>query len=358
MKKRLGFPIIVDTTLRDGVQMPGIHLDFTQKRAILDALFLLGITEAEIGCPAAGISTVNEMQLLCGLYPEIHCSAWCRARKEDIDAAVKSGVDTIHISFPVSHRHMKTIHWSQEKIISSVYCLVSYARKKVDYVTLGAQDATRAEPDFLKQFISTAIDAGVKRVRIADTVGIATPGSITELIRDIREECPCARLEFHGHNDFGLATAVTLAAIESGTDAVSVTVQGVGERAGNAALEEVITAAEMLYGYHLPYILRHLSSLCSLVADYFHLPDHPRKAITGRNAFRHESGIHCHGMLRDELTYQPFHAETVGRVSRLTLGPQSGSSNIEAILKKHGLHLSRSDAHTIWKELREKILFR
>lgn len=357
MKNRSGFPVIVDTTLRDGVQMPGTYLNFSQKKSILGSLYLLGITEAEIGCTARGTSAINEMRRLCGLYPEMHCSAWCRARKEDIDAAAQSGVDTIHISFPVSHRHMKTIHWSVEKTVASLYRLVTYAQKKVNYVTIGAQDATRADPDFLKRFIFTAVDAGAKRIRIADTVGIATPCSITELIETIREACPEARLEFHGHNDFGLATAVTLAAIESGTDAVSVTVQGVGERAGNAALEEVITAAEMLYGYRSPYLLRHLSSLCTLVADCFHLPDHPRKAITGRNAFRHESGIHCHGMLRDKLTYQPFHAETVGRVSQFTFGPQSGSSGIEAILQKHGLHLSRSDARTILKELRETVLF-
>jgi len=352
MKKHRSFPVIVDTTLRDGIQMPGIDLSFSQKKSILGSLFLLGVTEAEIGCPARGTGTVFEMQRLCTLFPDINCSAWCRARTDDIDSASECGVSTIHISFPVSHRHMKTVKWTQNETISALGKLVSYARTKAPFVTVGAQDATRAEPGFLKRFVSAAVSAGANRVRIADTVGIATPIKISELIGNIRQACPDASLEFHGHNDFGLATAVTLAAIDAGADAVSVTVQGVGERAGNAALEEVITAGEMLYGYKSPYTIRHLSRLCGTVSEYFNLPVQPQKAITGKNAFRHESGIHCHGMIRDSLTYQPFNAEVIGSTSRITLGPQSGSSTFEAILKKKGITISRSAVREIWEEIR------
>lgn len=346
-------PVVVDTTLRDGLQMPGIHLDLQQKTSILGLLSQLGITEVEIGCPARGAKDIFEMNTLCNLYPHIHYSAWCRARKDDINHAVESGVDTIHISFPTSNRHMKILSWTPQETLGFLQNIIPIALSKAPYVTIGAQDATRADICFLNQFVQTAVKAGAKRIRIADTVGIATPTSITSLIDMVKQNCPEAHLEFHGHNDFGLATASALAAINAGADAVSATVLGVGERAGNAALEEVLTAGKILYGFNFPYAIEYLSHLCNHVSDIFNLPEQPNKAITGKNAFRHESGIHCHGVLRDTLAYQPFSAETVGRKSRISLGTQSGVSSLEGMLLSKGIHLNHNDVKVIWEELHE-----
>jgi homocitrate synthase NifV len=342
-------PVIVDTTLRDGIQMPGAVLDFNRKAAIFDRLARLGIREAEIGCPAQGAAAVHEMRTLGSRHPEIISSAWCRARKEDIDAAIESGVGTVHISFPVSDRHIRITGLSRLAVLERCTALIRYTLSAAGRVTIGAQDATRADSAFLLEFVSAAHAAGAERIRIADTVGIATPQSITGLIARIKTACPEAALEYHGHNDFGLATATTLAAMEQGIQAVSVTVQGVGERAGNAALEEVITAAVILYGYTAGLHLESLADLCSCTAESFAIPLRPHKAMCGENAFNHESGIHCHGTLRDPLAYQPIPAAAVGRSAGFSIGPQSGSSTLQAVLRAHGIPIDRNDVRTIWR---------
>ena len=342
MNSRTRLPVIVDTTLRDGIQMPGAALSFSDKAAVFDRLARLGITEAEIGCPAQGTRAIREIRDLSSRHPSINCSTWCRARTGDIDAAVVSGVRTIHISFPVSDRHMAITGFSRSSVLERCIHLIRHARDGAPRVTIGAQDATRAEPSFLHDFVATAHDTGAARVRIADTVGIATPTTIFRLIEELKNTQPAAALEYHGHNDFGLATATTLAAMEAGVDAVSVTAMGVGERAGNAALEEVLTAAVMLYGYETVLHLEELAEVCRITSGCFDLPVRPDKAVCGANAFRHESGIHCHGMLRDSLSYQPIHAESVGRTTIFSTGPQSGYSSIRAVRLLHQPAVPRS----------------
>jgi len=353
MNDKRPLPVIVDTTLRDGIQMPGTVLSFNDKTAILDRLVLLGIKEIEIGCPAQGSDAVTEIGRLCKRHPSIDCSTWCRARKTDILAAAATGVSTIHISFPVSDRHLAIRGWSREEMLRECTVLIEAARCRVSRVTVGAQDALRTDPDFLKLFVANASSAGAARIRIADTVGSATPQAVGRLITDLIASCPAAAFEYHGHNDFGLATATTLAAMEAGAAAVSVTVQGVGERAGNAPLEEVITAAVMLYGYSTGLCLAALSELCRCTSHGFHLPERPDKAICGTNAFRHESGIHCYGMLRDELAYQPINPATVGEMSRYSIGRQSGYSSLQAVLREQGLSVNRHQARSLWRKRHE-----
>jgi homocitrate synthase NifV len=349
--KRL--PVIVDTTLRDGLQMPGIRLAPHNRIFLLEQLAALGITEAEIGCPAQGKEEVELLRKMAAKAPSINCSVWCRARRDDVDRAMECGVATVHISFPVSERHMRIAGLSRKEVLDRLVSLVAYAYPIVRFVTIGAQDALRADSDFLREFVTTAGVAGVKRVRIADTVGSATPESAASLIRYLHEHCPHVALEYHGHDDFGLAVATTLAVIEAGVDAVSVTVNGVGERAGNAALEEVVTAAVMLYGYTSALRLETLAGLCRFVADALGIPVCPYKAISGRNAFRHESGIHCHGMLRDPLAYQPFIADAVGQRTTYSLGVQSGSSSLQAVMKNNGVTIDRRQSRTLWEQYHE-----
>jgi homocitrate synthase NifV len=349
MNGRARLPVVVDTTLRDGIQMPGAVLSFNAKAAIFDRLALLGISEAEIGCPAQGAGAVTEIRRLRERHPTVNCSTWCRARKDDIDAAAQTGVATIHISFPVSDCHMAIGGNTRKQVLKRLSGLIRYALSAAPRVTIGAQDASRADPLFLQLFITAAVDAGASRIRIADTVGSATPQSVSRIITAIKTTCPSAHLEFHGHNDFGLATANTLAAIEAGVDAVSVTVQGVGERAGNAPLEEIITAAVMLYGYTTSLRLEALDELCRTATRYFNLPEQPNKAICGSNAFRHESGIHCHGMLRDPLAYQPIDPAGVGRRNSYSIGEQSGYSSLRAVLRENGISIDEGLLRTLWK---------
>lgn len=335
-------PVVVDTTLRDGIQMPGVDLCSDAKMAIIGALADLGVEEAEIGFAAQGAAALEEMRMLARHVPNVNCSVWCRARCEDLDAASRAGVSTIHISFPVSDRHLRIVGWSREMALERADTLIGRARARARFVTAGAQDATRADPHFLSDFVAAATNAGAHRVRIADTVGIATPRSAASLVELLNRTVPGAALEYHGHNDFGLATASTLAVMEHGIEAISVTVLGVGERAGNAALEEVVTAAVMLYSFKSRMRLARLGRLCEIVGEKFGLQPRSSKAISGVNSFRHESGIHCHGMLRDPLAYQPFAPEAVGRNTVYSVGSQSGASSLLAVGRNQGTMIART----------------
>jgi homocitrate synthase NifV len=351
-KKKL--PVIVDTTLRDGLQMPGVQIDLERKLEVLERLAMLGITEAEIGCPGQGTKTVRELATLCRKFPFINCSAWCRARREDIDHAIDSGVTTVHVSFPVSERHMQIIGFTRKDVLGRLETLVANVTMQTCFVTVGAQDAMRADKAFLREFVTLAGAVGARRVRIADTVGTAIPESVAFLIGFLHENCPGIGLEYHGHNDFGLAVAGTLSAIETGVEAVSVTVSGVGERAGNAALEEVVSAAVMLYGYETTLHLTELAGLCQAVRNAWNIPEFLPKAISGSNAFRHESGIHCHGMLRDALAYQPCIPDELGFQSSYSIGAQSGYSSVQAVMNSKGMTIDREQSQEIWEHHLER----
>jgi len=346
-------PIVVDTTLRDGVQMPGVHLGFNDRETILSHLSSIGISEIEFGCAPRSEGELQEMCLLAEKHQSIILSVWCRARKEDIDRAASIPGATVHISFPASSRHMKILSTDEREVLTRADRLIRYARVKAPRVTVGAQDATRADPSFLRQLLSTSCSAGAARIRIADTVGIATLQSITTLISSLKHDIPDCPLEFHGHNDFGLAAAITLAAAEAGIDAVSTTVQGVGERAGNTAFEEFITAAMMLYDYDVPFDTRKLALLCMTVAEAFNLPARRNKAIIGTNVFRHESGVHCHGMRRDGKAYQPFDAELVGLRTSFSIGEYSGVSSLLAALESCGITATDGQARKLMECFRK-----
>jgi len=351
MTARRMLPVIVDTTLRDGAQMPGVRLQERDKIAIINNLAALGIEEIELGCAPRNSREAAILRSSAQLHPSIKSSIWCRAREDDIDRAIDCATGTVHCSFPVSRCHMDILSMSETDVLNRLESCISYAASANVRVTIGAQDATRADREFLHRFVTAAFYAGAKRIRIADTVGIATPASITTLIVSLKARCPEAKLEFHGHNDFGIATAVSLAAADAGVDAVSCTVQGVGERAGNAALEEFITAAAMLYTYTTPFNFAVLSQLCDSVATAFSLPQRQNKALCGTNAFTHESGIHCHGMLQQELAYQPFKAGLIGRTTSFRVGELSGISSVLAALSDCGINATRSQAQELFKKI-------
>ncbi|MGD9007937.1 MAG: hypothetical protein PVG41_08455, partial [Desulfobacteraceae bacterium] len=226
-------PYIIDTTLRDGEQAPGVCFSRESKLAIAENLDQAGIDELEVGVPAMGTLVQKDIRRIAALNLRCRLSVWCRAHPDDLAAALNCNVGGIHISLPVSPLQLSAVGKDTRWVLVQLENLVPQARLYFDHVSVGALDATRADRPFLKQFAEAAFSCGAERLRLADTVGIGTPGAIAELVSALVGGVPDMAFEFHGHNDLGLATANALAALENGAEAVSVTVNGLGERAGN-----------------------------------------------------------------------------------------------------------------------------
>ncbi len=335
---------IIDTTLRDGEQAPGVNLKPEERMLIAKMLAGAGVNELEAGIPAMGADARKELADINRLGLSSRITGWCRAVKSDIEHAAECGLSSIHISFPVSARQLNAFGKDELWAMNSLAEIMTMASDMFPFVSAGAQDATRCDETFLLEFIERASEYGAYRIRIADTVGISTPFDIFNLIRKIKSHSS-VELEFHGHNDLGMASANALAAVEAGASSVSVTVNGLGERTGNAPLEQVAVAMNLSERFSTTVDTSHLMNLCSYVADVSERPIPSDKPITGKGAFLHESGIHCAGLLKDPLSYQPFHPESVGREGfDFVLGKQSGSHSIMHVLGKAGIDISREEA--------------
>lgn len=334
--------IISDTTLRDGEQAPGVAFTKGEKIALAKALSDAGVDELEVGVPAMGKEERQVIRSIAASGLNIPLSCWCRGTKRDLELATRCNTQRVHLSFPVSPRLITATGKEAGQIFDEVHALVTRARGEFDFVSVGAMDASRADIDLLRAFVLCARDAGAHRVRLADTVGILTPHSVSRLIKTLKSTAPTMELEFHGHNDLGMATANSVAAAESGADVISVTVGGIGERAGNAALEEVAVA--LSYGTNLETGIRltDLTRLCSLAETITGIAPHPTKPITGSAVFTHESGIHAHAMLKDPTAFQPFLPGTVGRGEQVIVaGKHSGTSALAHILAREGIQMDR-----------------
>jgi len=336
---------IVDTTLRDGEQTPGVSFTLEDKIRIAAMLADASVDEVEAGIPAMGDRVQEDIRELVRLGLPCRLTSWCRAAAKDIAAARRCGTSGLHISFPVSPTHLRVMERDETWVLKELEHLVPLARWDFDYITVGAQDATRADTAFLGSFLNLAADLGASRVRIADTVGISYPVAVYRIIRSLRRVRPRMSLEFHGHNDLGMATANTISAIMAGVSAVNVTVNGLGERSGNTALEEVVQGIKFIDGYRSNIEEKKIMSICRYVAEASGRPIPPGKPVTGSDVFTHESGIHCAALLKDPLSYQPFLPETVGREGfRFALGPHSGSRAIQYMLAQAGINVSIEDA--------------
>ncbi|MGD9188697.1 MAG: hypothetical protein PVI89_10820 [Desulfobacteraceae bacterium] len=341
-------PYIIDTTLRDGEQAPGVCFSRESKLAIAENLDQAGIDELEVGVPAMGTLVQKDIRRIAALNLRCRLSVWCRAHPDDLAAALNCNVGGIHISLPVSPLQLSAVGKDTRWVLVQLENLVPQARLYFDHVSVGALDATRAARPFLKQFAETASACGAERLRLADTVGIGTPGAIAELVNALVGAVPGMAFEFHGHNDLGLATANALAALENGAEAVSVTVNGLGERAGNTALEQIAMVLRQHPGLNCPLNTTHLLSLSQLVARASGMDVGATQPVVGEHMFTHESGIHCQAMFKDQRAFEPFSPRHVGRSDRrYVLGGHSGTESIHRLFQRAGISISREQARSL-----------
>ena len=340
-------PWIIDTTLRDGEQAPGVVFSALEKTEIACLLANAGVNELEIGYPAISNEERDTIKKIVTLNLPVRLTSWARAKWEDIEAAAESGTEAVHISFPLSALYLLLMEKDYEWVHEQLQQLVPRAKKYFNIVSVGAQDATRAEQELLKRFVLDATACGADRVRIADTVGVATPSSVLQLVGSLRSITSSA-LEFHAHNDLGMATANAFTALEAGCDAVSVSVTGIGERAGNAALEELAIALKLSGTYQTRIDTRQLSKLCAAVSKAAGRVIEDQKPVVGKSAFQHESGIHCAALLKHPLSYQPFLPDQIGRdKSELVIGKHSGSASLQHFYSGRGIMITKREAHDL-----------
>ena len=335
---------LIDSTLRDGEQAPGVVFSRADKLEIAAALAAAGIPEIEAGTPAIDLEERADLDAMAGLGLGCRITVWCRATAQDLELAGSCAVDSVHISFPVSLILFGAFGREERWLWKILPEIVGRARARFKYVSAGAQDASRADAALLDRFVLAARDAGACRVRIADTVGIWNPQQAWRCFRRLRAAAGGGiSLEFHGHNDLGMATANTISAVEGGADAASVTVNGLGERDGNAALEEVVMALRHTLGRDPGLDTSRLSALCKLVARRSRRAIHAAKPITGADVFRHESGIHTAALLKNPAAYQPFPSEETGRMpDPFAIGKHSGSAGLHALLAAVGISVPAS----------------
>ena len=369
MAKDPGRVLIFDTTLRDGEQSPGASLNLEEKLAIAQQLARLGVDVIEAGFPFASHGDFAAVQRIAqqvgGENGPIICGL-ARASRGDIKACAEAVAPApkrrIHTFIATSDIHLEhKLRKSRKDVLGIVPEMVAYARSFVDDVEFSCEDAGRSDPEFLYEVIEAAIAAGASTVNIPDTVGYTTPSEFGSLIAGINQHVPNiddAVISVLGHNDLGLAVASFIEAVKSGARQLECTVNGIGERAGNAALEELVMAMHVRRRYFNPFFGREedsptpltgirteeITKTSRLVSNLTGMVVQPNKAIVGANAFAHESGIHQDGVLKNRLTYEIVDARTVGLSdNRISLGKLSGRSAVRARLEELGYDLSRED---------------
>jgi isopropylmalate/homocitrate/citramalate synthase len=343
-----------DETLRDGEQMPGVHFSPEEKLRIAEALSDAGIPLLNAGIPVVSEEEARAVHRLAhaGLSAKVLAAA--RTVPGDVEAVIRSGATHIAIFVAASDVHLRyKLKMSQEQVLDASVSTVRQAKQAGLHVAFVTEDTVRAPLDFVERLYRTVQEAGADRLVISDTVGIMTPLTFRWFLREFKRRVNPRDWSVHCHNDFGLAVANTLTAIEEGVNSPHVCVNGLGERAGNASLEEVVMALESLYGMRTGVKTEKLYELSRLVEELSGVPVAANKALVGYNSFSHEAGIHTHGILAHTLTYEPLQPSTVGRSRQMILGKHTGKAGVVEKLKERNARATDEQLAQLLKRIKD-----
>lgn len=344
--------IINDTTLRDGEQTAGVAFTGGEKCTIARALARAGVPEMEIGIPTMGEAEIEVIQDIASQHLSSQLMVWARMVDADLDAALRCPVDIVHLSLPVSDLQLESkLRRSRDWVLAQIVPHVGRALDAGVDVSVGMEDASRADIDFLCRVAEEAQRAGARRVRFADTLGMLDPFGTWTMVSRLRRAVDI-EIEMHAHNDLGLATANTLAAFRAGATHANTTVNGLGERAGNAPLEEVVMAMRHIHGADAGITTQSLVQISHLVERASGRRIAANKSIVGSDVFTHESGIHVDGLIKNPRNYQSFDPAELGRSHRMVLGKHSGSHAVLAAYAQLGMYPSVPEVAQIIERIR------
>jgi len=354
MEDRLeGTVIIDDTTLRDGEQTAGVVFSRQEKLAIARMLDAAGVQELECGIPAMGEEERDSIRALVELDLSARLITWNRAVIPDIQASIDCGIKAVDISLSVSdqmidHKLRKSREWVKEQLKRTL----GFAKEHSLYVSVGGEDSSRADLGFLAELMEITLELGGDRFRFCDTLGILDPFTMYAKVRALRDAVPGLDMEVHTHNDLGMATANAIAGIRAGARFVNTTVNGLGERAGNAPLEEVVMGLKVTCGIDPGIDTHRFHELSRFVAKASHRPVPHWKPVVGERVFSHESGLHADGVIKNPANYEGFDPSEVGLKRYMVLGKHSGTSGLMECYRGMGIGISRKEAVSLLEQVR------